>query len=75
VFSDRQRDVLDLMGEGLDPAAIADRLYISLHTARGHVKDVMKLLRASTQLSAVTQAQRLGYLVPPRAAAAAPEEV
>ena len=73
VFSDRQRDVLDLMGEGLDPAAIATRLYISLHTARGHVKDVMKLLGASTQLSAVTRAQREGYLVPPRASA--PEEV
>ncbi len=65
-FSDRQRDVLDLMGEGKDPAAIAEELFISLHTARGHVKGVMKLLNAPTQLAAVTRAQREGYLVPPR---------
>lgn len=68
-FSDRQREVLELMGQGLDPASIAERLYISLHTARGHVKDVMKLLGASTQLAAVTLAQREGYLVPPRSTA------
>lgn len=66
VFSERQRQVLDLMGEGLDPASIGERLFISVHTARGHVKDVMKLLGVSTQLSAVTKAQRLGYLIPPR---------
>ncbi len=68
-FSDRQRDVLDLMGEGKDPAAIAEELFISLHTARGHVKGVMKLLQAPTQLAAVTRAFREGYLVPPRATA------
>lgn len=66
VFSERQRQVLDLMGEGLDPASIGDRLYISVHTARGHVKDIMKLLGVSTQLAAVTKAQRSGYLIPPR---------
>ena len=65
-FSGRQREVLDLMGEGLDPASIATQLYISVHTARGHVKDIMKLLGVSTQLAAVTKAQRLGYLIPPR---------
>jgi DNA-binding NarL/FixJ family response regulator len=66
MFSDRQRQVLDLMGEGLDPASIGERLFISVHTARGHVKDIMKLLGVSTQLAAVTKAQRQGYLIPPR---------
>lgn len=66
VFSERQRQVLDLMGEGLDPASIGERLFISVHTARGHVKDIMKLLGVSTQLAAVTKAQRFGYLIPPR---------
>lgn len=65
-FSDRQRQVLDLMGEGYDPATIGERLFISVHTARGHVKDIMKLLGVSSQLSAVTKAQRMGYLIPPR---------
>jgi DNA-binding NarL/FixJ family response regulator len=64
-FSRRQREVLELMGQGLDPASIADELYISVHTARSHVKDVLRALGASTQLSAVTKAIREGYLLPP----------
>ena len=64
-FSRRQREVLELMGQGLDPASIADELYISVHTARSHVKDVLRTLGASTQLSAVTKAIRMGYLLPP----------
>lgn len=64
-FSRRQREVLELMGQGLDPASIAAELYISVHTARSHVKDVLRALGASTQLSAVTKAIREGYLLPP----------
>lgn len=64
-FSRRQREVLELMGQGLDPASIATELYISVHTARSHVKDVLRALGASSQLSAVTTAIRDGYLLPP----------
>jgi len=64
-FSRRQREVLDLMGQGLDPASIAEELFISVHTARSHVKDVMRIVGASTQLAAVTKAIREGYLLPP----------
>lgn len=67
-FSRRQRQVLELMGQGLDPGSIAEELYISVHTARSHVKDVLRILGASTQLSAVTKAIREGYLLPPRLA-------
>ncbi len=65
-LSARQREVLALMGDGLDPREIADRLFISIHTARGHVKDVMRHMRAGSQLEAVTNAIRSGYLVIPR---------
>ena len=64
-FSRRQREVLELMGQGLDPASIAEELFISVHTARSHVKDVLRSLGASTQLAAVTKAIREGYLLPP----------
>jgi len=53
------------MGQGLDPAKIAAELFISVHTARSHVKDVLRALGASSQLSAVTTAIREGYLLPP----------
>lgn len=65
-FSRRQREVLELMGKGYAPAEIAEELYVSIHTARRHVKDVMAVLGASTQLAAVTTAIRDGHLVPGR---------
>ena len=41
----REQEVLSLMGEGLDPSAIAERLVLSVYTARGHVKNVMMGMR------------------------------
>ncbi|WP_182875023.1 response regulator transcription factor [Microbispora sp. H10670] len=58
----RELEVLGLMGEGLDPRAIAGRLVVSLHTARGHVKNVMMKLSAHSQLEAVVVATRTGIL-------------
>lgn len=65
-LSRRQREVLELLGAGFGPAEIAEQLFVSIHTARGHVKDILKLMGASTQLEAVTTALRRGYLIPPR---------
>lgn len=61
----REREVLALMGEGLDPRAIAKRLVVSLHTARGHVKSIMMKLGAHSQLEAVVRATRAGLLQVP----------
>jgi DNA-binding NarL/FixJ family response regulator len=58
----REREVLDLMGEGLDSRAIADSLVVSLHTVRGHIKSIMMKLGAHTQLEAVVMASRAGLL-------------
>ncbi len=63
----RERQVLALMGEGLDPQAIAHRLVVSRHTARGHVKNIMMKLGAHTQLEAVVIATRTGYMPRPPA--------
>jgi DNA-binding NarL/FixJ family response regulator len=63
----REQEVLGLMGEGLDPSAIAERLVLSVYTARGHVKNVMMKLGAHTQLEAVVIATKSGML-PPRGA-------
>jgi DNA-binding NarL/FixJ family response regulator len=58
----REQQVLMLMGEGLDPNAIAERLVLSVYTARGHVKNVMMKLGAHTQLEAVVLATKSGLL-------------
>ena len=60
----REQEVLALMGEGLDPSAIAERLVLSVYTARGHVKNVMMKLGAHTQLEAVVLATKSGLLPP-----------
>lgn len=61
----RELDVLELMGEGLDPRAIAERLVVSPHTARGHVKNIMTKLGTHSQLEAVVVATRKGILTGP----------
>lgn len=58
----RERDVLVLMGKGMDPHAIAAALSISLHTCRGYQKGIMAKLDAHSQLEAVVVATRKGLL-------------
>jgi DNA-binding NarL/FixJ family response regulator len=58
----REQDVLDLMGQGRDPHAIADELGISLHTCRGYQKSILAKLGAHSQLEAVVIASRRGVI-------------
>jgi DNA-binding NarL/FixJ family response regulator len=60
----REMDVLSLMGEGLDPHAIAQLLEISLNTCRGYQKSLMAKLDAHSQLEAVVIATRRGIIRP-----------
>jgi DNA-binding NarL/FixJ family response regulator len=64
-LTDRELDVLRLLGQGRDTRTIAGMLEISVHTARGYVKSILAKLGAHTQLEAVVVAQRRGYLSPP----------
>lgn len=58
----REREVLELLAQGLDPRSISRLLGISLNTSRGHVKSLLAKLHAHTQLEAVVNARRLGIL-------------
>lgn len=49
----REREVLDLLAEGLRNAEIAERLHVSPHTVRTHVAAVMGKLGAHTRAHAV----------------------
>ena len=61
----RELEVLALLAEGYSPPVIAARLVISIYTARGHVKNVLRKLGVHSQLEAVATARRLGLLRPP----------
>ncbi|MFS8201336.1 response regulator [Streptomyces sp. CWNU-52B] len=58
----REHEVLVLLAQGHGLKAIADRLVLSRHTVRGHVKSLLVKLGAHSQLEAVVTANRLGIL-------------
>ena len=47
VLSEREREVLELMAEGLTNAGIAKRLYLSERTVEAHVRHVLMKLDVS----------------------------
>ena len=59
----REREVLGFLGEGLNPAEIADLLEIRMSTLRRHVKSVLAKLGAANRLEAVVMAQRAGLIL------------
>lgn len=64
-LTDREREVLTLLAEGLSNAAIADRLVVSVHTVRNHVANLSAKLGAHSKLEALAIAVREGLLPAP----------
>ncbi|QIQ01237.1 response regulator [Streptomyces liangshanensis] len=58
----RERETLDLLGEGFTTSDISVRLGVALNTGRNHVQRVLEKLGARSQLEAVTIARREGLL-------------
>jgi DNA-binding CsgD family transcriptional regulator len=58
----RERDVLTLMAEGVSNKIIAQRLGISVHTAKFHVASILDKLDATGRTDAVAHAARLGVI-------------
>lgn len=61
-LTEREKQVVQLLSEGLSNKLIADRLGISDHTAKFHVNGVMMKLGASTRTEAVVEAMRRGLV-------------
>jgi DNA-binding NarL/FixJ family response regulator len=60
-LTERQREVLRLIAEGLDNAQIAARLGISQRTARAHVSGVLERLGVENRTQAAVTAVRRGW--------------
>jgi DNA-binding NarL/FixJ family response regulator len=58
----REREVLELLSEGLSNRQIADRLGISEHTVKFHVASVSGKLGASSRTEAVSRGVRRGLI-------------
>ena len=59
-LTDRERDVLALLGKGLSNAAISARLGIQAKTVRNHVSNVLTKLAAADRTDAVLRAREAG---------------
>jgi LuxR family maltose regulon positive regulatory protein len=59
LFSERELEVLKLVSEGLSNQQIAERLVISLSTAKSHVYHIFDKLEAKDRLQAVNRAREL----------------
>ncbi len=58
----RERETLDLLGEGATTDEIAERLGVSRNTTRNHVQRVLEKLGARSKLEAVAVARREGLI-------------
>jgi DNA-binding NarL/FixJ family response regulator len=54
----REREVIDLIGEGLSNKEIASRLNIATHTVKSHVRNVMEKLALHSRLQIAAYAHR-----------------
>jgi len=61
-LSPRELEVLTRLSKGRDTTAIAGELFLSVHTVRGYVKDLLNKLGAHSQLEAVAIGRRRGFL-------------
>jgi DNA-binding NarL/FixJ family response regulator len=64
VLTDREREVLELVGEGLGNDAIADRLFMSPATVKTHVSRIMSKLAAHDRAQLVVLAYETGLVRP-----------
>jgi LuxR family maltose regulon positive regulatory protein len=61
-LSDRELDVLRLLGSDLDGPAIARELVVSLNTVRTHTKHIYTKLGVNNRRAAISRAHQLGLL-------------
>ena len=64
-LSNREREILDLLAQGLTGEQVAERLVLSAETVKTHIRNAMNKLEANTRVHAIAIALREGYISPP----------
>ena len=63
-MTDRERDVLELVAQGLDNLTIARRLALSDKTVRNHLSNVLNKLGVADRGAAIARARDAGLGAP-----------
>lgn len=58
----REREVLELVATGASDREIAARLFLSVHTVKSHIRNILAKLHAVNRSAAVDQARRRGLM-------------
>ena len=61
-LSNREREILDLLAQGLTGEAVAERLVLSAETVKTHIRNAMSKLEANTRVHAIAIALREGFI-------------
>jgi DNA-binding NarL/FixJ family response regulator len=67
-LSKREREIMDLLAQGLTGEQVAERLVLSSETVKTHIRNAMTKLEASTRVHAIAIALREGFIQPPASA-------
>jgi LuxR family transcriptional regulator, maltose regulon positive regulatory protein len=63
-LSEREVEVLHLIADGFSNSEIAQRLYLSMNTVKGHTRNIYAKLNVNSRTQAVARARALGILSP-----------
>jgi len=63
-LTDREKEILGLLVEGLTNPEIAQRLYVSKSTVKFHVSSILNKLQVSSRTEAVAKALQEGLIKP-----------
>ena len=58
----REREVLGMLADGMSTIELVEKLVVSVHTVRNHVRNILTKLHAGSRLEAVAIATRAGLL-------------
>jgi DNA-binding NarL/FixJ family response regulator len=59
-LTDREREILDLVAQGLDNLSIAKRLSVSAKTVRNHLSNILTKLQVADRAQAIVRAREAG---------------
>ena len=65
-LSKREREIMDLLAQGLTGEQVATRLFLSPETIKTHIRNAMNKLEANTRVHAIAIALREGFISSPQ---------